>query len=78
MTAPRIAGLSCCHSPWSLVTAIKSAPKNTPVTPSIPNSRSASGDCAAAAASRMSSVHGSTAPRQEFQRGRVRRCFQSG
>src|SRR5215470_8484264 len=56
MMAPRIAGLSCCHSPADLVTAMKSAPKNTPATPVIANRRSASGDWAAAAASRMSSV----------------------
>src|SRR5436190_1386143 len=56
MMAPRIAGLSCCHSPLSLVTEMKSDPKNTPLTPPISNSRSASGDCAAAALSRMSRV----------------------
>ena len=47
MMAPRIAGLSCCHSPSALVTVMKSQPKNTPVTPGISNRRSASGDCAA-------------------------------
>src|SRR5262245_2975147 len=56
MMAPRIAGLSCCHSPLALVTAMKSEPKNTPETPAIANRRSASGDCAAASPSRMSSV----------------------
>src|SRR5215831_9105769 len=53
---PRIAGLSCCHSPAVLVTAMKSEPKNTPEIPAISNRRSASGDCAAASLSRMSSV----------------------
>ena len=31
MIAPRMAGLSCCHSPSALVTVMKSEPKNTPV-----------------------------------------------
>src|SRR5262249_12537585 len=56
MMTPRIAGLSCCHSPVVLVTAMKSEPKNTPEIPAISNRRSASGDCAAASLSRMSSV----------------------
>src|SRR5437588_2975942 len=56
MMAPRIAGLSCCHSPAVLVTATKSEPKNTPEIPAISNRRSASGDWAAASLSRMSSV----------------------
>src|SRR5262245_33485284 len=56
MMAPRIAGLSCCHSPAVLVTATKSEPKNTPEIPGISNRRSASGDWAAASLSRMSSV----------------------
>src|SRR5262249_43653600 len=56
MMAPRIAGLSCGHSPVDLVTAMKSAPKKTPETPATSNSRSASGDWAAASLSRMSSV----------------------
>src|SRR5262249_45000583 len=56
MMAPRIAGLSCCHSPAVLVTATKSEPKNTPQIPGISNRRSASGDWAAASLSRMSSV----------------------
>ncbi len=46
---------SCCHSPVSLVTAIKSEPKNTPLTPPMSNSRSASGDFAASSRSRKSS-----------------------
>src|SRR5262249_33680508 len=37
-------------------TVMKSVPKNTPLTPSISNRRSASGDCAASAALGMSSV----------------------
>src|SRR4029453_2901656 len=56
MMTPRIAGLSCCHSLAVLVTAMKSEPKNTPEIPAISNRRSASGDCAAASLSRMSSV----------------------
>src|SRR5262245_48205491 len=56
MMTPRMAGLSCCHSPSVLVTAMKSEPKNTPEIPAISNRRSASGDCAAASLSRMSSV----------------------
>src|SRR5215471_14912215 len=56
MMAPRIAGLSCCHSPAVLVTATKSEPKNTPEIPAISNRRSASGDWAAASLSRISSV----------------------
>src|SRR5437870_1158786 len=54
--APRIAGLSCCHSPALFVTAMKSEPKNTPDTPVISNRRSARGDWAADCLSRMSSV----------------------
>ena len=78
MIAPRIIGLSCCHSAASsLVTAMKSEPKNTPLTPSIANSRSASGDCAAS--SRLAQVeragvqHGPAG--QEFQGRRVGRRF---
>src|SRR4029078_4416982 len=48
MMAPRIAGLSCCHSPPVLVTAMKSDPKNTAPTLATSNSLAASGDCAAA------------------------------
>ena len=44
MIAPRISGLSCCHSPSVLVTVMKSEPKNTPPTLAISNSFSASGD----------------------------------
>src|SRR5215475_2856132 len=56
MMAPRIAGLSCCHSPSPLVTAMKSEPKNTPDTPVMPKRRSASGDWEADSLSRISSV----------------------
>src|SRR5665213_2663701 len=56
MMAPRMAGLSCGHSPSALVTVMKSEPKNTPLMPLIANSRSASGDFAASAGSRRSSV----------------------
>src|SRR5262249_52191525 len=56
MMAPRIAGLSCCHSPSLLVTVMKSEPKNTPLIPFMPNSRSARGELAAALGSRMSRV----------------------
>src|ERR1700675_452161 len=63
MMAPRIIGLSCCHSPEFLVTVMKSEPKNTPLTPAMPNSRSASGDCAACSASRRSSVSPSSTAR---------------
>src|ERR1043166_1044034 len=56
MIAPRIAGLSCGHSPSALVTVMKSEPRNTPPTPWMSNSRSASGDCAASALLGMSSV----------------------
>ena len=44
MMAPRMAGFRCCHSPSPLVTLMKSVPKNTPLTPSISNSRAASGE----------------------------------
>src|ERR1700730_7560024 len=54
--APRIAGSSCCHSVSDLVTVMKSEPKNTPVTPAISNSRSASGDLAATSRFGRSSV----------------------
>src|SRR6266508_653269 len=56
MMAPRIVGLSCCHSPAFLVTAMKSEPKKTPDTPAIPKRRSARGDRAADSLSRISSV----------------------
>src|SRR4029077_19699349 len=57
MIPPRIMGLRCCHSAGSsLVTAMKSEPKNTPLTPSTANSRSASGDWAASSRLRRSSV----------------------
>ena len=55
MIAPRMAGFRCAHSPSFFVTVMKSWPKNTPVTPSTSNSRSASGDCDAAIASSSSS-----------------------
>src|SRR5215212_4266166 len=61
MITPRIAGLSCGHSAADLVTVMKSEPRNTPLTPWMSNSRSASGDWAASALSRISSVpEGST------------------
>src|SRR5262249_57221315 len=44
MIAPRIAGLSCCHSPSALVTVTKSEPQNTPVPPGTSNRRAASGE----------------------------------
>src|SRR5947199_126966 len=56
MMMPRIAGLSCGHSESCLVTVMKSEPRNTPPTPGMLNSRSASGDLAASARSRISSV----------------------
>src|ERR1700704_3481908 len=55
--APRMAGLMCCHSsPSLLVTEMKSEPRNTPVTPSTPNRRCASGEVVAADLSRKSTV----------------------
>src|SRR5438270_1140536 len=56
MITPRIAGLSCGQSEPDFVTVMKSEPRNTPPTPGISNSRSASGDCAASVLSRISSV----------------------
>ena len=56
MITPRIIGFSSGQSLALLVTVMKSAPKKTPVTPAISNKPSASGDCAAPAGSRKSSV----------------------
>ena len=56
MITPRMAGLSCGQSAPDLVTVMKSEPRKTPPTPWISNSRSASGDWAASALSRISSV----------------------
>ena len=56
MMAPRIAGLRCAQSPADFVTETKSAPKNTPLTPSMENSAWAKGEACAAEGSRMSSV----------------------
>src|SRR5262245_29780557 len=56
MMAPRIAGLSWCHSPSLLLTVMKSLPKNTPLMPLMPNRRSASGERLASSRSRMSRV----------------------
>src|SRR5882724_5497384 len=57
MMAPRMAGLMCCHSsPSLLVTEMKSEPRNTPVTPSTPNRRCASGEVVASDLSRKSTV----------------------
>src|SRR6185436_14978525 len=57
MMAPRMAGLMCCHSSASfLVTDMKSEPRNTPVTPSTPNSRCANGEVVASDLSRKSTV----------------------
>ena len=56
MMAPRMAGFRCCHSPSPLVTLMKSVPKNTPLTPSISNSRAASGDALLVSGSRNSNV----------------------
>src|SRR6476620_7919255 len=56
MMAPRMAGLRCCHSPSPLVTLMKSEPKNTPVTPSISNSRVASGEPSVSSPARNSKV----------------------
>src|SRR3546814_10568657 len=47
MIAPRIAGLRTCQSRPSLVTVMKSLPKNTPETPGIANRRCARGELAA-------------------------------
>ena len=44
MMTPRMAGFRCCHSPWALVTVMKSPPKNTPATPFTSNSWAARGD----------------------------------
>ena len=77
MMAPRIAGLSCGHSPSALVTVMKSEPKNTPLTPLMANSRSASGDFAASAAlaqvERAGFEHGLAG--QELQGRRIGRGF---
>src|SRR3546814_9538154 len=52
MMTPRMAGFIRYHSrASSLVTETKSVPKNTPITPSTANRRSASGERAAEAAS---------------------------
>src|SRR6476660_4717667 len=57
MMAPRMAGLMCCHSsPSLLVTEMKSETRNTPVTPSTPNRRCASGEAVASDLSRKSTV----------------------
>ena len=47
MIAPRIMGLSCGQSPPDFVTVMKSPPEHHADTPSISNSRCASGDFAA-------------------------------
>ena len=46
MMAPRIAGLMWFHSVPSLVTEMKSEPRNTPLTPGSSNKAAASGDVA--------------------------------
>src|SRR6476646_10798789 len=56
MMAPRMAGFRFCHSPSPLVTLMKSEPKNTPVTPSISNSRVASGEPSVSSPARNSRV----------------------
>src|ERR1700722_15734103 len=61
--APRIIGLSWGHSASPLVTAIKSEPKNTPLTPATSNSRWASGDRAASSRPRRSRVPDSSTTR---------------
>src|SRR4051812_45507557 len=51
MMAPRLSGLSGCQSrDASLVTVMKSEPRNTAVTPAMPNRRCASGERPASAA----------------------------
>ena len=77
MMAPRMAGFRCCHSPSPLVTLMKSVPKNTPLTPSISNSRAASGEALLVVGieefERAVVEHGPA--RNEFQGRRVRRGF---
>ena len=76
MMAARIAGFICCQSPASLVTEMKSLPKNTPLTL---GSRTAAPRAAIASLRPCRHVERAVGEHrlagQEFQRGRIRRRF---